>query len=257
MLRTALAGLSAFAGAAVNSIAGGGTFITFPVLTGPLHLTAKAANVTSTVGLWPGYAAAIAAARDDVRSLSRGVVWGYAATGAAGGIIGAILLLTTSTTAFGRLIPWLLLFSTVTLAAGPRINAWSNRRAGNANRGGRQFSASLFSLLLLISIYNGYFGAGGGILLLAGLAVAGVGDVKQTNTLKIIIQITANAAAVVIFLGAGVEWWTALAMAVGAAGGGFAGMAFAQRIPAVYVRAIVLVIAATLTIAYFSRSAHS
>jgi len=247
-----MAGVAAFAAAAVNAIAGGGTFITFPVLTGPLGLTAKAANVTSTVGLWTGYAGSIAAARDDFRKLSRSLIWGYAITGAVGGVIGSLLLLTTPTTSFRHLIPWLLLFSTLTLAAGPWISAWSERRSGRSGAVPPRFSVKVFPLLMLISIYNGYFGAGGGILLLAGLTAAGVGDIRQMNSLKILIQITANATAVVVFLGAGIDWRTAMVMSLGAALGGFAGMAGIRRIPAAYVRAIILVIAVALTVVYFT-----
>jgi uncharacterized membrane protein YfcA len=253
MFRLATAGVAAFAAAAVNAIAGGGTFLTFPVLTGSLGLSAKAANVTSTVGLWTGYAGSIAAAREDFRMLRRSLIWGYAITGAVGGVIGAVLLLTTSTASFRQFIPWLLLFSTVTLVAGPWISAWSARRAGAASDPPR-FSAKVFPLLLVISIYNGYFGAGGGILLLAGLTVAGVGDTKQMNTLKILVQITANATAVVVFLGSSIDWQIAMAMSLAAAFGGFAGMAGARRIPASYVRAIIIVIAATLTAVYFTHA---
>ena len=254
MLKLALSGLSAFAAAAVNSIAGGGTFITFPVLTGTIGLSAKAANLTSTIGLWPGYAAAIAAAWDDLRKLTRGMIWGYTITGAVGGAIGAVLLLTTSTRSFGYLIPWLLLFSTLTLAAGPRINTWAKRHAKAGTIRAPRFSARFAPLLLLISAYCGYFGAGAGILLLAALAIADIGDARQTNAVKVLIQFWANATAVALFLGAGIDWRIAIVMAVGAMGGGFAGMTTARRIPANYVRALVLVIAVTLTIVYFWRS---
>jgi uncharacterized membrane protein YfcA len=175
MIRLALCGASAFVAAVVNAIAGGGTFITFPVLIGPLGLSAKAANVTSTVGLWPGYASSLVPAWDDFRKLDRRVIWGYLATGLVGGAIGAILLVTTPTTSFRLLIPWLLLFSTITLALGPWVNAWAQRRGGESHGSAAHFSAAVFPLLLVISIYNGYFGAGGGILLLAGLTLAGGG----------------------------------------------------------------------------------
>jgi uncharacterized membrane protein YfcA len=253
MWHLGIACLSAFAASAVNAIAGGGTFITFPVLTASLGLSEKAANVTSTVGLWPGYAASIVAAREDFRKLSPPLVWGYSVTGAVGGVIGAALLLTTSTTSFRHLIPWLLLFSTLTLAAGPWIGAWAVCRAGEAGSKPR-FSLKILPLLLVISIYNGYFGAGGGILLLAGLTVAGVRDMQEMNTLKILIQITANATAVLVFLGAGINWQIALVMSLGAALGGFAGMASARRIAAVYVRAIIVTIAAALTAIYVTRA---
>jgi uncharacterized membrane protein YfcA len=254
MWNLVLAALAAFLASIVNAIAGGGTYITFPALTGPLALTAKAANVTSTVGLWPGYGSSLMVAWGDIRRLSRDVIWGYSVTGAVGGALGAILLITTPTTSFSHLIPWLLLFSTIVLALGPWISAWAKRRARSPHPHTPQFSLAVFPLLFVISIYLGYFGAGGGILLLAGLTVAGISDTHQMNTLKVLLQINANAAAVIVFLGSGIDWRIALAMGIGAFAGGFAGMASSRKIPALYVRAIILVIAATLTLIYFTRN---
>lgn len=112
-------------------------------------------------------------------------------------------------------------------------------------------------MLFIISLYNGYFGAGAGVLLLAGLSLAGLNDLKQMNSLKVIIQTTANASAVAVFaIGAvyqpsTMNWSLAGAMAIASAAGGFVGMAVAQRIPQGYVRAAVLLIGGGLSVIYF------
>src|ERR1700722_20565000 len=124
--------LASLVAAAINAMAGGGTFITFPALTGIAMLTEKAANITSTVGLWPGYAASVVASREAIAKLGRRTGLFYAAIGASGGVAGAILLLTTPTTAFARAVPWLLAFSTILFAAGPRIRRWASAAKGAA-----------------------------------------------------------------------------------------------------------------------------
>ncbi len=249
-----LVSASAFAAAMINAAAGGGTFITFPILTTLARLTEKAANITSTLGLWPGTISSVAAARQELRKIEMSVVIGYAAMGFIGGLAGAILLLTTPVAAFRLAVPWLLLFATIVFALGKRLSRWAGR--GQSTSAPR-FSARVVPLLFIISLYNGYFGAGAGVLLLAGLSLAGLHDLKQMNALKVIIQTTANASAVAVFaIGAiyqpaTMNWSLAGAMAIASAIGGFVGMAVAQRIPQVYVRAAVLLMGISLSIAYF------
>jgi hypothetical protein len=245
-----LVGLAAFVGSAINAIAGGGTFVTFPVLTGLAGLSEKLANVTSTVGLWPGYASSIPPAWGELSRVRRGVLWGYAAVGFVGGAIGAWLLKVTPATAFAVAVPWLLLFSTVVFAMGRRISRWAGR--GDAGPAEPRFTAGVVPLLLVIAVYNGYFGAGAGILLVAGLSVAGLHDLRQLTALKVVVQVTANASAVAVFAwGGGVDWRLAGAMAVGSLLGGYAGMWAAQRVPQAWVRALILTIGSVLTVAYF------
>jgi uncharacterized membrane protein YfcA len=256
-----LTALAAFIAGAMNAAAGGGTFITFPVLTALAGLTEKAANVTSTIGLWPGTVSSIAAARAELRKLHASVIIGYAAMGFIGGTAGAILLLTTPVAAFRLAVPWLLLFATVVFALGKRLS----RLAGRTQLAHQpRFSARVIPLLLIISVYCGYFGAGAGVLLLAGLALAGLHDLRQMNALKVVIQTTGNAAAVVIFIIGAIfyqpqtlNWPIAAVMAVGSTFGGFAGMAIAQRVPQVYVRTAVLIIGFSLSIAYFIKAYFS
>jgi uncharacterized membrane protein YfcA len=196
----------------------------------------------------------VAAARQELRKVKRSVLAGYAAMGFIGGLAGAILLLTTPVAAFRLAVPWLLLFATVVFAMGKRLGRWAGRGAVNSQP---RFSARVVPLLFIISLYNGYFGAGAGVLLLAGLSLAGLHDLKQMNALKVVIQTTANASAVAVFIvGAFYQrgtlvWSLAGAMAVGSAAGGFVGMAVAQRVPQKYVRAAVLLIGGGLSLVYF------
>jgi uncharacterized membrane protein YfcA len=239
--------------AAINAMAGGGTFLTFPALTGIAKLTEKAANITSTVGLWPGYAGSVVAAREALQKLGRRTGVLYSCIGIAGGVTGAILLLTTPTAAFAKAVPWLLAFSTIVFATGPAIRRWLSGTIEVARRPGPSSPLAL-AIVVLIAIYNGYFGAGGGVLLLAGLAMVMPGDVRQINVLKVLIQVTANASAIVVFLAAGIDWGIAATMAAGSAVGGFLGMRLANRLPARVLHGVILVIGATLTVAYFAKA---
>jgi uncharacterized membrane protein YfcA len=237
----------------INAMAGGGTFITFPVLTGIAKLTEKAANITSTAGLWPGAAASVVAVRRPLRALGRRTVVLYAGLGASGGVAGAVLLLTTSTTAFAKAVPWLLAFSTILFAARPAIHRWASRSKGAATAPDPSSPLTL-AIVLVVAVYNGYFGAGGGVLLLAGLAIVMPGDVRRINLLKVLVQATANAAAIVVFFASEIDWGIAAMMALGSACGGFLGMRVANRMPAILLQAVVLVVGTTLSVAYFVKA---
>ena len=174
--------------------------------------------------------------------------------GLTGGLAGAVLLLVTPVKAFSFAVPWLLLFATLVFAFGKQLRQWARREADVSEP---QFSARVVPLLFVISLYNGYFGAGAGVLLLAGLALAGLNDLRQMNALKVVIQTTANGSAFVVFVvGAlfrpeSMDWSLAGAMAVGSAVGGFVGMAVAQRVPQGYIKAAVLVMGGGLSGVYF------
>jgi uncharacterized membrane protein YfcA len=245
--------LAALVAGAINAMAGGGTFITFPALTGIAKLSEKAANITSSVGVWPGYAASVVAARSALRGLGRRTVLLYTGIGASGGVVGAILLLTTSTAAFARAVPWLLAFSTALFAAGPTIHRWASRGSSGA-RAAEPSSPLVLAIVLVVAAYNGYFGAGGGVLLLAGMAMVMPGDVRRINVLKVLIQVTANASAIVVFLSAGIDWAIAATMSVGSVIGGFVGMHAANRVPARVLRGVIIAVGAALTVAYFVKA---
>ena len=110
------------------------------------------------------------------------------------------------------------------------------------------------AIVLVIAVYNGYFGAGGGVLLLAGLAVVMPGDVRRINLHKVLVQATANAAAIVVFFASEIDWGIAAMMALGSACGGFLGMRLANRMPAMVLQGVILVVGATLSVAYFMKA---
>ena len=235
MLPTLLVALVSFVAAAINAVAGGGTFLTFPSLTGFLGLTDTAANMVSTIGLWPGSAASVVAAREDFQSAPPiAASLRYILISMVGGILGAILLRVTTNASFKLVIPWLLLLATVIFAFGKRIARWAGRHHGTpsiALDGSASPCCSSPS-----AVYGGYFGAGIGVLMLAGLAFVGLEDLNQMNALKVLLSTIINGVASVIFafqlerkdLG------TVGLMAVCSIVGGFLGMAVARRVKQSY-----------------------
>ena len=251
----------AFLAAAVNSIAGGGTFLTFPTLVGVGNLTEKVANMTSTIGLWPGSAASIYAARKDIASVPRRMAVAYSLISLVGGTAGAVLLrYYTTTQTFRLIIPWLLLFATLIFAFSKPIARWAGRQHGHRTPGWTVFVGFV---QLLVAVYGGYFGAGIGVLMLAGLAFAGLDDIHQMNGLKVLLATIINGIAAVIFLVGSfnalsdadrVNWPIALSMALAGVVGGFMGMVAARRIKQEQLRAIILTIGVLLTVVYFVKN---
>jgi uncharacterized membrane protein YfcA len=246
-----LIALTAFVAAAINSIAGGGTFLTFPALTGVAHLSEKVANMTSTIGLWPGSASGVYAARPEFRRVPRGMLIGYGIISLIGGTIGSLLLLKTSTTTFRLVIPWLLAFATTVFAFSKPIARWAGRKHGD-----RSMKWTLFvgAIQLAVAIYGGYFGAGIGVLMMAGLSFAGLDDIHQTNALKVLLATFINGVSVVIFMFGDVNWPFAAVMAAAATVGGFIGMAVARRIKPDQLRLAILAIGIALTCVYFVKA---
>jgi uncharacterized membrane protein YfcA len=246
-----LVALAAFVAAAINSIAGGGTFLSFPALTGVAGLSEKVANMTSTIGLWPGSASGVYAARPEFRRIPRGMIVGYGIISLVGGTIGAVLLLRTSPATFRLVIPWLLAFATGVFAFSKPIARWAGRKHGD-----RSMKWTLFvgAIQLAVAIYGGYFGAGIGVLMMAGLSFAGLDDVHQMNALKVLLATFINGISVVIFMFGDVRWGLAAVMAVMAVVGGFLGMAVARRIKPDQLRLAILGIGVILTTVYFVKA---
>jgi uncharacterized membrane protein YfcA len=245
--------LTAFIAAGLNAIAGGGTFLAFPVLTGLAGLSEKAANVACTIGLWPGSASAVVAVRAEFARLPRYMVVGYTLAALTGGFLGAELLLHTSEQTFYYAIPWLLAFATAVFAMGQRIARWAKRESEVESQAGHSIAWTLFVgfIQFILSIYGGYFGAGMGVLTLAGLSFVGLGDIRQINVLKVLLSTATNLTAAVVFLFGPVAWHLVGPMAISSAVGGFVGMNLAQRLPQKWLRRVILSIALLLTAAYF------
>ncbi len=252
--------VASFFAAAVNAIAGGGTFITFPVLTGLAGLSEKVANMTSTVGLWPGTASSVAAGRAEFVRLPRGMLAFYSAISLVGGTLGAVLLLKTSTRSFSLVIPWLLAFATGIFAFSKPIARWAGRKHGDRSL---KWTLLVGVIQLAVAVYGGYFGAGIGVLTLAGLSFAGLDDIHQMNALKVLLSTLINAVASVLFIWGSfqgvtvdeqINWPIALAMATASVVGGFLGMAFARKVKQDQLRAIVLGVGVLLTSYYFAKN---
>lgn len=236
----ALAGLGAAAAAAgaINAIAGGGTLITFPSLLAA-DLSAKVANVTSTIAIWPGTVGGSFAYRREVGA-RRERVAKLAVPSLAGAVVGSALLLGTSERVFDAVVPFLVLFATVLLALNRRLSEMAARHGLGAGKDGR-LPASLYVLMFLNGVYGGYFGAGLGILTLAALAILAPDDLQHANAVKGMLAVLINSVAVVIFAASGlVEWQPALVMALCAVAGGYAGVALARRLDAQLLRNLIV-----------------
>lgn len=239
---------SAVAAGAINSVAGGGSFFTFPALifTG---LPSIAANATSTMAVWPGSVASMSAYRDDIRRERRHLP-GLLAVSLLGGLLGAGVLLRTPQPVFDRVLPWLMLFATLVFAFGNQVVAWvtGHRPAGV------RVNAVSWLLQLAIATYGGYFGGGMGLLMLAMLNLAGLTDIHAMNGIKTLLAVVLNGVALAAFVWAGlVAWPQASVMIVGAVLGGYGGAAGAKRVDPRIIRGIVIASGLALTAWFFWR----
>jgi uncharacterized membrane protein YfcA len=239
----------AMASGAMNSVAGGGTFLTFPVLI-LSGLSPLSANITSTIALWPGTLASVFAYRKQIAGQKRSML-PFLLVSLVGSIAGTLTLLSTPEVTFTQLVPWLLLGATLIFTFGRRGIARLNIFSGEASRG-RMVFAALFQLV--ISFYGGYFGAGIGILMLAMLQILGLSHVHQMNALKAFLGLMINGVSVVIFIVMGhVVWPVAIVMIAGALTGGYFGARTALKIPPEHVRTFVSCVGFTMTAYFFMK----
>jgi uncharacterized protein len=239
---------------AINAVAGGGTFLTFPALvfTG---IPSVSANQTSTIAVWPGQIAGFWAYRR-ILVAQRQTILVLGGVSLLGGALGALVLLATPVPAFDRLVPWLLLFATLIFAFGNQLRrklGLSFLQAGReqVGRGGLTKAALL---QFVISIYGGFYGAGAGILELAVLDMLGLENIHLANALKMILTTAFNTLAVFVFIFAGKIFWPAAGITASAAiVGGYGGAALAQRLPPSWVRLFVICVGVAMTIYFFRR----
>lgn len=235
---------AAFVGGAINSVAGGGSFLTFPALLFA-GIPAIPANATNNTAMWMGGLASARGYKEEI-SKYRSVIVPALAISLAGSLGGAILLLHTPPKIFERLIPWLLLFATAVFAISPLLVRRETRK--------HVHSPAQLVLQLAVSVYGGYFGAGMGILMLAILSFSGLPNMNAMNGVKNLLSVAINGVAVVPFLIAGViDWPVALLMAIFAMAGGYAGARFFRRVPSRTTRLIVLCIGAGMSAYFFIR----
>ena len=236
---------AAFVAGVQNALAGGGSFLTFPALL-LFGMGARAANITSTVALFPGQVATGLAGRTHVAGAEHLPFRVLAAISLVGGVFGALLLLATPESFFQRLVPFLVLFATALFAWG----SFMRRGGGGMHLSPRMAGCAQF----LIAIYGGYFGGGIGMLMLAALTLAGL-PVRAAGATKNALAAVMNASAVVIFaFSSDVHWHAALAVAAGAVAGGQMGAWMMLRVNEKLLRVAVVVIGLLLTVALFVKA---
>jgi uncharacterized membrane protein YfcA len=253
VLNYALLIASAFLAGVINTIAGGGTLLTFPSLICFGGLSEVMANGTSTVALVPG-------------SLSG--AWGYrrelGAAGPwlrllflpslAGGVIGSLLVIAWPN-AFAILIPWLLLTASLLFLFQPQLSRLV-KPGGDSGLPSSGLCAVVVLFQLAVAIYGGYFGAGIGILMITSLGTMGLGDIHRINAVKAILAAVINGVSIVVFVAyRQVHYPFAAVMAIGAIAGGLTGAAVGRRLPRLLVRWFVIAVGLALSAYYFAKQA--
>lgn len=240
---------TAFVAGAMNSIAGGGTLLTFPALTGVV--SPAVANATSTVALLPGSFAGAFGYRAELAP-SRRFVLRMLAPSLLGGLLGAWLV-GRDTRAFATLVPWLILAAAVLFVVQAPVAKWMKGHRPD-HEPGPLLQVGLVVFQFFIAVYGGYFGAGIGILMITTLTFMGVGDIHRVNAVKTFLAAMINGASVIVFVRDNlIQWEYATAMSGSAVLGGYMGARVARRLPAGYVRYAVIVIGFGLSAYYFLR----
>jgi uncharacterized membrane protein YfcA len=270
-----LIGAGGFAAGAVNAVAGGGTFFSFPALLA-VGLPPVVANASNSVALWPGSLAGAWAYRQELAAYKRYLLpMGVASL--LGGASGGLLLLAAGDARFAALIPWLLAFATLLFAFSPQLSTLVKKMrrgsdvvapaasatapmaesvaAAESPTGHGAGSPIGWFIQLLVSIYGGFFGAGMGILMMASLAIDGHEDVQHINALKNLLSAVIYSVTVVTFIVAGaVSWPHTLAMLLTASAGGYAGARLARKMQGPWLRRIVIAVGGALTLYYFDKA---
>jgi uncharacterized protein len=236
--------LAAAIGSAVNSIAGGGTLLTFPAIVW-LGLPPLVANATSTVALWPGALGSMWAYRGELAGARRWLVW-FTIPSVAGGALGAWLLLNTSSARFDAIVPFLVLGATILFIVQRPLTRWLSPTRAEFDGNGERLPRPAWWVLaaqFAVGLYGGYFGAGIGILMLATLGAMGLTNIHRMNGLKNWGAMCMNGVAAFAFAASGiVDWRVAIVMAAGGLAGGYFGARLALRAGQIWVRRAVVLI---------------
>jgi uncharacterized membrane protein YfcA len=234
---------AAFLGGALNALAGGGSLVTFPALLFA-GLNPIDANASSVVALFPATFVSAWAYRRSIFDVTEVSVTGLSVSSLIGGLLGALLLLSTPTSVFAGLVPWLVLFSTIVFAVGNFAPLDLIRRLQLGPRG-------VLVVHFAISVYGGYFGGGIGFLLLAALTLFGMRDINAMNGLKMALVGIMTAASMAAFIVADViRWWEVLPMLPSAVIGGYVAARAAQRLDQQLIKGLIVGLGAGVT-AYF------
>jgi uncharacterized membrane protein YfcA len=240
---------AAFAAGSINSVAGGGTLVSFPALIW-LGLNSVTANATSTVAIWPGSLGAMWGYRRELRT-TRTRMLALVVPSLIGGIAGAWLLKFTPPGVFDRLVPFLILFATLLFMAQEAVQRMLNT-AETAKHQSTKWLVGAVVFQLFVALYGGYFGAGIGILMLAALSVLGLTDIHEMNGLKNFFAACINGVAALYFIASNMVYWPdVVIMALGAIAGGIGGAGVARKLGRTAVRRIVICIGFSMAISLF------
>ncbi|HEV3197757.1 MAG TPA: sulfite exporter TauE/SafE family protein [Bryobacteraceae bacterium] len=249
--RAAVVFVAACLAGAINSVAGGGTLISFPALIW-LGLNSVTANATSTVAIWPGTVGSIWGYRRELRGaepLFRVLIL----PSLVGGLAGALLLRWTPASTFDRLVPFLILFATLLFMAQETVQRLLKTADAQSRRSTKWLMGAIL-FQLAVGVYGGYFGAGIGILMLAALSILGLKDIHEMNSLKVVFGGSINGIAAGYFIWARmVDWPYVMIMAVGAVAGGYGGAGLARKLGRATVRRIVVAIGFAMAVSLFIR----
>jgi hypothetical protein len=228
--------------------------ITFPVLIA-LGLPPIIANTTNTVGIWPGSAGSIWGFRREFARIPVVMRW-LLIPACIGGAGGAMLLRLTPPGIFDRMVPWLILFATVLFILQAPIQK-KLKSVEAANKAGSGWMAVAIFAQFAVAIYGGYFGAGMSIMMLSILGIIGMTDILEMSAMTSLLALCINGVAGLIFAQGGLVFWPyALAMAVGAVGGGYGAAGVARRIGRTAVRRFVIFVGLSIAVAMFVRLAR-
>jgi uncharacterized membrane protein YfcA len=245
----AVAFAAAFLAGAINSVAGGGTLVSFPALIW-LGLNSVTANATSTVAIWPGTVGSAWGYRRELRDAEPRFRW-LIVPSLVGGITGALLLRWTLPSTFDRLVPFLILFATLLFMAQEPVQRMLKTADAEAHKSTEWLVGALL-FQLGVGIYGGYFGAGIGILMLAALSILGLNDIHEMNSLKVVFGGAINGIAAAYFIWARMVYWPdVLIMAVAAIAGGYGGAGVARKLGRTAVRRIVIAIGFGMAVSLF------
>jgi uncharacterized protein len=238
----------------VNSIAGGGSLISFPALVWS-GIDPVVANVTNTIGISPGALAAAIPFRRELRGMG-GWLRVLGPPSIVGGALGAWLLLATPARLFADLVPVLILLATAMFALQETIARRLDPHAPAIGSGPlvrpTVAPAVAVAVQLGIAVYGGYFGAGIGIMMLAALGFLGLRDLHRMIALRSVLGFAINLVASIWFVARGtVDWPAAAVMTTGQIIGGYAGAAVARRVPRTVVRRAVVAIGVGIALSFF------
>ncbi len=248
--------ISAVLAGIINSVAGGGTLLTFPALTYVLagaQDAAVIANATSTIALFPGSLAAVWGYRKELQG-TRSSVLPLLLPSILGGAIGTMLVVSYPAKTFALLVPWLILLATLLFTLQPVISEWTG--IGKPHEApSRRTQIGIVVFQFLVALYGGYFGAGIGILMLSSLALMGSSDIHRMNAVKSLLASLINGTSVALFIRQEkVDWHLAVPMIVAGIIGGFAGATLARKLNKNHIRYGVIAIGFLVSASYFVKN---